>query len=147
MAVTEMHHDAKRPPRSVWTSMWRGMRFKCPKCGEGSAFKSFLKVADNCNHCNEDLSHHRADDAPPYFTVLILGHIIIFPVLWLEATYEPSLWVHTAIWGPLSVLLTLAFLRPIKGSIVGLQWALYMHGFDPYADKNGDPGVEFTDDK
>ncbi len=32
---------------------------------------------------------------------------------------------------PLTVTLCLTLLPLVKGAIVGLQWALYMHGFDP----------------
>jgi uncharacterized protein (DUF983 family) len=40
------------------------------------------------------------------------------------------LWLHFAIWLPLTVLLSLALLPVVKGAIVGLQWALKMHGFE-----------------
>jgi uncharacterized protein (DUF983 family) len=42
---------------------------------------------------------------------------------------ELPMWLHLSIWVPLTVILALALLQPVKGAIVGLQWALYMHGF------------------
>jgi uncharacterized protein (DUF983 family) len=42
---------------------------------------------------------------------------------------ELPMWVHMVVWVPLTIILALALLRPVKGAIVGLQWALYMHGF------------------
>lgn len=109
------------------------MRGACPACGLRRLFARYLKVADACGHCGEVLHHHRADDAPPYFTILIVGHIVVPLLLVVELTVTPPVWLHMAIWLPLTVALCLALLPMVKGAIVGLQWALYMHGFDPEA--------------
>jgi uncharacterized protein (DUF983 family) len=93
-------------------------------------FRRYLKVADTCPHCGEALHHHRADDAPPYFTIVIVGHIVVSLVLAVEMAYRPALWVHAALWLPLTVILTLLILPSVKGALVALQWALLMHGFD-----------------
>ena len=92
-------------------------------------FRSFLKVADACPSCGEALHHHRADDAPPYFTIIIVGHVVVGGILILEKLVQPASWVHMVLWLPLTVILSLLLLPPIKGALVGLQWALRMHGF------------------
>lgn len=130
---------AKRPERSVLRAMARGFACACPACGKGRAFNGYLTVVDRCEACGEDLSHQRADDAPPYFTILAVGHIIVPLILVVETTWHLSNMAHLAIWLPLTLFLSLGLLRPIKGAVVGLQWALYMHGFDPDGDPN-DPG-------
>jgi uncharacterized protein (DUF983 family) len=112
-------------------SLLRGAALKCPACGKGRMFHRYLKVSDACPHCAEELHHHRADDAPPYFTIVIVGHVVVSLVLMVEMAYRPPLWVHAALWLPLTVILSLLLLPPIKGALVGLQWALRMHGFDP----------------
>ena len=117
--------------RDVFRSMLRGAQLRCPACGVGPMFRRYLKVSDHCSHCGEALHHHRADDAPPYFTIVIVGHIVVGLVLSLEMAYRPPLWVHAALWVPLTFLLCLAMLPIIKGALVALQWALRMHGFDP----------------
>ncbi len=122
---------SENPPRNLSEALWRGARLHCPNCGIGSLFTKYLKVADNCPRCGEELHHHRADDAPPYFTILIVGHIIIPLVLSIEMLYRPPLWVHAAIWLPLTVIAAMAALPVVKGALVNFQWALYMHGFDP----------------
>ena len=127
--------------RSVGWSLLRGAGLRCPACGTGSMFRRYLKVADECPNCGEALHHHRADDAPPYFTIFIVGHIVVSLVLSVEMAYRPALWVHGAIWLPLTVILSLLFLPPVKGALVGLQWALLMHGFDPNAEE--EVGEEF----
>ena len=120
-----------RPERNLWSALWRGARCRCPNCGEGRLFSSYLKVAPTCAHCGEELHHHRADDAPPYLTIMVVGHIIVPLLMWVELRYEPVLWIHFALWLPLTLILCLGLLPPIKGLVVGLQWALFMHGFDP----------------
>lgn len=125
---------AAKPRRDIMQSMLRGFLCRCPSCGKGAMFNRYLKVTPECAACGEELHHHRADDAPPYFTVFILGHIIVPLMLAVEVAFVPALWVHMALWIPLTVLGTLAMLPLIKGALVGLQWALYMHGFDPDAE-------------
>jgi len=117
--------------RSISASLLRGARLLCPACGEGALFRRYLKVSDICPNCAEELHHHRADDAPPYFTIVIVGHVVISLVLAVEVAYQPALGLHAALWLPLTVILTLVVLPRIKGALVSLQWALLMHGFDP----------------
>ncbi|MCJ7599730.1 MAG: DUF983 domain-containing protein, partial [Methyloceanibacter sp.] len=64
-------------PRSVSAAIQRGLLLRCPACGQGRMFRRYLKVADQCPSCGEALHHHRADDAPPYFTIAIVGHIVV----------------------------------------------------------------------
>ncbi len=143
MSETHFPPIIVRQKRGVLAAMSRGMRGRCPSCGKGGLFPRYLKVADHCPVCGEALYHHRADDAPPYFTIFIAGHIIVPLLLALELAARPPLWVHAAIWLPLAVALCLALLPRVKGAIVALQWALYMHGFDPDAEEEvGLPGVE-----
>lgn len=117
--------------RPVWSALRRGAAGRCPRCGRGSLFDGFLKVVDVCACCGEFLHYHRADDAPPYFNMLIVGHIVVGLVLWSEIRYAPPMWVHAALWFPLSLVLAVGLMRPIKGFIVGWQWVMRMHGFDP----------------
>src|SRR5215510_1353587 len=122
------------PPRPVGTALLRGAMLKCPACGVGAMFRRYLKVADHCPRCGEALHHQRADDAPPYFT------IVVGLMLAVEMAYRPPLWVHGALWVPLTLILALLLLPSVKGTIVALQWALYMHGFDP----SGDDEMDFS---
>lgn len=122
------HHSGK-PARPLWNAMRNGLLGKCPHCGEGRLFSSFVKTVDVCEHCGERIDHHRADDLPAYLVVVIVGHIVVGAFMGVEAATTLSTWQHLAIWLPLTVLLAVALLRPVKGAVVGLQWALYMHGF------------------
>jgi uncharacterized protein (DUF983 family) len=124
-----------RPRRPVGEAMRRGALGRCPQCGRGRLFKSFVKTVDACEVCGEAIHHHRADDLPAYLVVVIVGHVIVGAFMSFEATTTLSTWQHLAIWVPLTVLMALALLRPIKGAVVGLQWALYMHGFGDETDE------------
>jgi len=129
--VTTPLDTAGRPSRLLLRAMGRGWRGRCPNCGEGRMFRAFLKVVDRCAVCGTELFHQRADDAPPYFVILITGHIVVPTALVVETEFSPPFWLHAVLWGPLTVALALGLLQPVKGAIVGWQWANYMHGFDP----------------
>ncbi|MEM9222481.1 MAG: DUF983 domain-containing protein [Pseudomonadota bacterium] len=121
--------------RSLSQALTRGARAKCPNCGEGRLFDGFLTVEPVCRRCGEDLSHQRADDAPPYIVMFIVGHVVVGLLLFYEVAYQPPMWHHAAIFLPLTVFLSIGLLRPVKGGLVGLQWAKGMHGFDPDGDR------------
>lgn len=125
----EMSEIIEVPHRDVKTAIGRGLLGKCPNCGRGKLFAGFLAVAARCGECGEELHHHRADDAPAYLTILVVGHLMLPFVLGVEEAFAPAVWVHLLLWGTLIPAACLAFLRPIKGAIVGLQWASFMHGF------------------
>ena len=83
-----------------------------------------------CEHCGEAIHHHRADDLPAYLVVVIVGHVVRRRLHGPRAaTAALSLGQQLAIWIPLTIALAAGLLRPVKGAVVGLQWALYMHGF------------------
>lgn len=124
--------------RPVWLSMKRGWAQKCPCCGNGEMFKSYLKVNDECPSCKEELHHQRADDAPPYFTMTIVLHFVVLGVLWVEQAFAPAIWLQLAVWLPLTALLSLWTLPRVKGALVAYQWACRMHGFGANAYEGAD---------
>ena len=102
---------------------------KCPACGTGKLFRKYLKVQDTCPDCGEELYHHQADDAPAYFTILIVGHILVPMALVVEQTWKPSIAFSIGLWIPAIIVSCLALLPRIKGALVGFQWSRRMHGF------------------
>jgi len=132
--------------RSLGESMMRGFRQRCPACGEGKVFRSFLKVNDHCPSCGEALHHHRADDAPPYFTIFIVGHIVVPLAAYVERAYAPDMVWQAVAWSLASVLMSLWFLPRVKGSLIGLQWANHMHGFGGETESTADDALpEYID--
>ena len=93
-------------------------------------FRAFLKVAEACAHCGEELHHHRADDFPAYLVIIITGHILVPIILMVETEIAPPVWVSMMLWPSLALAITLALLQPVKGAVVAIQWYGGMHGFE-----------------
>jgi uncharacterized protein (DUF983 family) len=119
--------------RDIWVSVKRGFRGRCPRCGEGRLFRAFLKVDDVCPACGLDLTPQRADDLPAYLVILIVGHVVVLTALWIETDYSPPVWLQLAVYLPFTSIASLILLQPVKGAVVGMQWALRMHGFSENA--------------
>ena len=128
-------HHSGRVARPLWTAMKRGLLGRCPHCGKGRLFRAFVKPVDKCEVCGEELHHHRADDLPAYLVIVIVGHIVVGSFMAVEAAITLSTWQHALIWVPLTITLALVLLQPVKGAVIGLQWALYMHGFGDEKDE------------
>ena len=126
--------------RDLWTAMKRGFSGRCPRCGQGKLFRAFLKVADHCSVCGLDFTPHRADDLPAYLVIILVGHIVVPAALWIETNYSPAVWLQLAIYLPFTFIASLLLLQPIKGAVVGFQWALRMHGFDDKPSGEISPG-------
>jgi uncharacterized protein (DUF983 family) len=122
--------SAPAAKRNVWTALKRGLRSRCPRCGEGKLFRAFLKVDDHCSVCGLDFTPHRADDLPAYLVIVIVGHLVVPTILWIETDYAPSVALQLSIYLPFTLIMSLLLLQPVKGAVVGVQWALRMHGFD-----------------
>lgn len=138
MIEIETSGTPRETARPVVQSVRRGWCRVCPACGDGRLYRAYLKVEDACPACEEALHHHRADDAPPYLTILVVAHIVVGSLLLAEQSFAPPTWLHLAIWLPLTVLLSLWLLPRIKGALIGLQWALRMHGFGEADQKPAD---------
>src|SRR4051794_26355637 len=122
--------QASGEKRDLWTALKRGLRGRCPRCGEGKLFRAFLKVDDHCAVCALDFTPHRADDLPAYLVIVIVGHIVVPLALMIETNYSPPVALQLSIYLPITLIASLLLLQPVKGAVVGVQWALRMHGFD-----------------
>lgn len=106
------------------TGLWRGLRRRCPTCGRGRLFDGYLRVRPTCDACGADNDRYPADDAPPYFTILLVGHLVVAPMLTLEAIRTWPLGLSLGVASALVLSLTLALLPFVKGAVVGACWAL-----------------------
>ncbi|MCG8493347.1 MAG: DUF983 domain-containing protein [Sneathiellales bacterium] len=119
--------------RSLGLAFWKGLSRRCPDCGKGRIFDGYIKVKHTCDECGLELFHQRADDAPPYFTMMIVLHFIVSGILIVEKAYSPETWVQMVIWLPAALISSIVLLPHIKGALIGVQWARKMHGFDEEA--------------
>ncbi len=109
---------------SMPVAMLRGARGLCPSCGMTHAFTGYLRVAPQCAACGAPLGSLRADDAPPYFTVFIVAHVVVGLMLITDQMYDPPYWLQAVVWLPATALLSVGLLRPIKGATLGLMLKL-----------------------
>lgn len=100
----------------------RGLRGRCPRCGEGRLFHGFLALRPACERCGLDYGFADAGDGPAVFVILIGGFIVVFAALMTEVVYQPPYWVHAALWLPLILIVTLVPLRLVKGLLIALQY-------------------------
>lgn len=110
--------------RNVWVGLKRGLSGLCPACGRSKLFSAYLKVVPACAGCQHPLVNYKADDGPAYFTILIIGHLLIAPMLFLEAVRTWPEEVLAGIAVPSIVVLALLLLPRVKGAFVGVQWAV-----------------------
>ncbi|HEY1224379.1 MAG TPA: DUF983 domain-containing protein [Brevundimonas sp.] len=98
-----------------------GLRCRCPRCGKGKLFAGFLKVADACAVCGFDFTRLNTGDGAAVFVIQITGFIVVFGALFTQVTLNPPMWVLLAVWAPLTAVIGLALMRPLKGMMIGLQ--------------------------
>jgi uncharacterized protein (DUF983 family) len=109
--------------KSISTGIGRGLRCRCPNCGEGRLFQGFLTPVSRCDVCSNDNTVYPSDDLPPYITVLVVGHVVVGFLLWADVSFSPPVWLELLIWLPVTALLSLVLMRPTKGAAIGICWA------------------------
>jgi len=100
----------------------RGWRRCCPRCGAAGMFSGYLSVNPHCRRCNLDFDAIRSDDVPPYFTILIVGHLVVPGILIAEQLASPPTWLLLEIVLPATLILTLSLLPFVKGAVMGAIW-------------------------
>ena len=100
----------------------RGILGRCPCCGEGKLFRAYLKQVDNCSVCGEAFGHIRADDAAPWLTIILVGHIFVPLMLVFVAFSTMPSWESAVIWSVIFVGLSLAILPRAKGLFIAILW-------------------------
>lgn len=115
-------------PANLMAALKRGFRQRCPNCGEGRLYRAYLKPVDNCAVCGTQLGHIRADDGPAYFTILLVGHFVVAPLLFFPQIWQWSPWVILPLTLIPLTILTLLLLPRVKGAFIGYMFVHGMHG-------------------
>ena len=113
---------ASPPRRTAFTGLRRGLRRHCPNCGKGHLFTSYLKVQQVCEVCSNENGRYPADDGPAYFTILVIGHLVVAPLLALSFLWSLPPAMIALIGLPSVGAATLAALPFIKGGWIGILW-------------------------
>jgi len=109
-------------PDPLGPALIRGLRGICPRCRQGGIFASFLGLAPRCPACGLDLGFADAGDGPAVFVSLIGGFAVLGAALWTELRYEPPFWLHLVVFLPLTLVVCVGLLRPLKGLLIALQY-------------------------
>ncbi|MFN4024284.1 MAG: DUF983 domain-containing protein [Hyphomonas sp.] len=104
--------------------MLRGLRQRCPACGRGKLYARYLKQVTACTACGAPIGQIRAEDGPPWLTVLILGPFLA-GLTFIAARQESwPLWLTFPALSLLAIGAVLALLPRVKGAIIGLLWSM-----------------------
>jgi uncharacterized protein (DUF983 family) len=94
----------------------------CPRCGKAPLFAGLVTFAPRCRSCGLDFSAFNVGDGAASFLILIVGAIVTGLAMWLELSRSPPWYVHVLLWGPLSLVLTLAFMRIAKALLLTIEY-------------------------
>jgi uncharacterized protein (DUF983 family) len=119
-AKEQLMYDENIP--SVFQSAMRGLACKCPRCGKGKLYAGFLTLRPACENCGLDYAFIDSGDGPAVFIIMIAGAIVVGAALIVEVKYQPSFWLHAALWLPLILATTLLPLRSMKALLIALQF-------------------------
>lgn len=110
------------PPLAI--AIARGFRGRCPACGKTRLFSSFLRIVPACPACGAPLGRVPIDDTGPVFTIFIVGVVVVGLLVLMETMMHLPGIVEAAILMPLTVVLALVLLHPVKGAALGLMLRL-----------------------
>lgn len=108
----------------------RALRGRCPCCGEGKLFRSYLKQVDNCSACGESFGQIRADDAAPWATIILVGHVFLPFAFMVDVDFLPT-WFVMVMWSTLFALISLAVLPRAKALFIAILWQTRAPGYKP----------------
>ena len=111
--------ERRYPPISAMST---GLAGRCPRCGDGRLFNGYITVAPKCDVCGLDFAFADSGDGPAVFVTLLAGFMVLGIALAVDVAYEPPLWVHLVIFLPLTILVCLGMLRPLKGVLIASQY-------------------------
>ena len=76
----------------------------------------------SCEVCGLDYGFADSGDGPAVLVTLIAGFLVLGVALAVEVAYEPPFWVYVVVFIPLTLVVCLGLLRPLKGLLVASQY-------------------------
>ena len=99
-----------------------GMAGKCPRCGQGALFKSYLKVDDVCKVCGLDYSKADSGDGPAVFVIFIVGFLAVSLAIVARYVWYAPIWLAFLISSIGAGAMIFGLLQPLKGVMIALQY-------------------------
>ena len=115
---------APRSSPNLALGLRRGIRRKCPACGQGALFQGYLAVLPCCPACNNNNEQYPSDDFAPYITMFLILHLMVPIVFVADRTWDISVAFEMALALPPFLVATLLLLPFVKGAVIGFAWAL-----------------------
>ncbi len=103
-------------------SLWRGLMMKCPRCGKGKIFASYLKRKAACPHCHESFEGLDADDGPAWLTIGVVALIVVPLLIFLERNELLPIWQEASILIVVATACVLLLLPVSKGFFIAAMW-------------------------
>ncbi len=122
-----MSYQSHRDP-GVLQSLWHGLCRRCPRCGQGKMFSGYLSVRHDCETCGMEFEPLRSDDAPPYFTLFVVGHVMVSLYVAVWRFLDVPLWAQATFWCGLTLILSLVLLPFIKGGVMAVIFSTKAKG-------------------
>jgi uncharacterized protein (DUF983 family) len=113
---------------SLKTAIRRAVLGRCPACNVGRLFRGYLKQVENCEACGERFGHIRADDAAPWGTIILVGHVFLPFAFMVDVDFMP-LWAAMTMWAVLFSALSLAVLPRSKALFLAILWQTRAPGY------------------
>src|ERR1700759_4433265 len=100
----------------------RGLLGLCPSCGKTKLFASYLKQVQSCSNCGAEFGRIRADDAAPWGTIIVVGHVFLPLIFFVNLETIMPFWAGVFAWAVLFSALSVALLPRAKGMFIALLW-------------------------
>lgn len=128
--LTAPRTQAMQPEIPLSLAARRGLMGQCPNCGKTRLFVRYLKQIETCPACGAQFGRIRADDAAPWGTIIVVGHIFLPLMFFVNLGTIMPFWAGVFTWAALFSGLSLAILPRAKGLFIALLWVTRAPGVD-----------------
>lgn len=98
---------------------------RCPKCEKSSLYQGYLTIKPSCESCGLDLREHDVGDGPAFFTITLLGFVVVGISFAAEIFFRPPYWMHGLILFAVMLALTPLCLRFFKSYFIAMKYKLH----------------------
>ena len=99
--------------------LWRGLKKRCPRCGNGRLFRLWYTLEERCSTCGLDIPQESSDHlAVMYLTTAIQTAFFAFVVLLVQ---PPSPWLGRIALASLALTVMLLDMPSRKGLAIALD--------------------------
>jgi uncharacterized protein (DUF983 family) len=118
------------PEVALKTAVLRAVLGRCPHCGKGKLMRGYLKQVENCSVCGESYGQIRADDAAPWLTIIVVGHIFLPLAFLVNLDWMPT-WAAMVFLAAVFVGISLMILPRAKMVFLAILWQTRAPGYQP----------------